>query len=122
MIRELVALFPVVPRSSARYWSTLLLNKLAALRKHDVRDVGCWDEHAAAIMTQMTARFELPIGNAQGAPPFFRAVPQECSSMFSYEQHGRPVRERKSALKVRLSALSSAPPGVRAFSSLVLGS
>lgn len=92
IVRELVALFPAVPRSSSRYWSTVLLNKLAALRKHDVRDVGGWDAHLPAIMAQITARFELPIGNAQGAPPFYRAVPQECGGLFSFEIHGRPVR------------------------------
>lgn len=95
IVRELVLLFPLVPRSSSRFWSTLLLNKLAALRKHDVKDRGGWDAHNAAIFTQITARFELPIGNAQGAPPFVRAVPQECTILFHFELFGRPTSPAK---------------------------
>lgn len=92
LVAELVSLFPVIPSSSQQFWSTLVLNKLAALRKHDIKDRGGWDAHGAAIMTQVTARFELPIGNAQGAPPFTRATPTECRAMFMQEAFGRPVR------------------------------
>lgn len=87
LVREMFALLRAVP--DCRYWSAVWMSTLARCAKHDVRARVDWAAHAGAGLAAALASFELPIGGAQGSPPWSRHPPREAAYLFGGEARSR---------------------------------
>jgi hypothetical protein len=90
------ALLPAVPDS--HFWSAAWLTLLARAAKHDVHGRADWGAAAPAILATLLSSFELPIGGAQGAPPWHRATPREAALLFGGEVRSRGRMGAKAAV------------------------
>lgn len=87
LVADWAALLPAVP--DCHFWASAWLTLLSHAAKHDVRGRADWAPVLPVVFTALLQSFELPIGGAQGAPPWRRPVPREVALLFGGETRSR---------------------------------